>query len=166
MGHFDGAFHGLFQDSHAMMFFEDLGEPAHHANGHLFTGLLDLDNLEPSGKGRVLLEILLVLGPGGGGDGSEFAAGQGRLEQVGGVSLPGRSAGPDHGMRLVDEENDRYGRSFDLGDDLLEPVLELTLDSGAGLKQAEIESAYDDLLERRGNITLGDPPRQALDDGR
>ncbi len=49
-------------------------------------GLVDLDQLEAAGQRRVLLEVLLVLGPGGGGDGAQLAAGQGRLEQVGGVA--------------------------------------------------------------------------------
>ena len=162
----DGALDGLFEDSHSVVLLENSGEPAHHANGHIFTGFLDLDHLEPPGEGRILLEILLVFGPGGGGDGSQLTASQGRLEQVGGIPLPGRSAGPDHGMRLVDEENDRRGRALHLGDDLLEPVLELSLDPGAGLEQAKVEGANGDVLERRGNVTLGDPPRQTLDDGR
>ena len=57
-------------------------------------------------------------------------------------------------------------RCLDLGDDLLEPVLELPLDPGAGLEQAEVERAQHDVLERRRDVALGDPPRQALDDGR
>ena len=74
---------------------------------HVLVGLLDLDDLEPPGQGRVLLEVLLVLGPGGGGDGAQLAAGQGRLEQVGGVALAGLAAGADHRVRLVDEQDDR-----------------------------------------------------------
>ena len=132
----------------------------------VLVGLLDLDDLEPPGEGGVLLEVLLVLGPGGGGDGAQLAAGQGRLEQVGGVALAGLAAGADHGVGLVDEEDDRAGRGLDLGDDLLEPVLELALDAGAGLEQAEVERAEDDVLERRGDVALGDPQGQALDDGR
>ena len=70
--------------------------------------LLDLDDLEPAGQGGVLLEVFLVFGPGGGGDGPELAAGKGRLEQVGGVALPGLAAGADHGVGLVDEQDDRH----------------------------------------------------------
>jgi hypothetical protein len=57
-------------------------------------GLLDLDHLEAAGQGGVLLEVLLVLGPGGGGDRAQLAARQGRLEQVGGVVLAGRPPAP------------------------------------------------------------------------
>ena len=83
------------------------GEPAHHPDGAVLVGLLDLDDLEPAGEGGVLLEVLLVLGPGGGGDRAELAAGQGRLEQVGGVALAGLAAGADHRVGLVDEQDDR-----------------------------------------------------------
>ena len=67
-------------------------------------------------------------------------------------------------MCLVDEEDDRDRRSLHFGDHLLEPVLELSLDPGPGLEQAEVEGTQDDILERRGNVSLGDPPRQTLDD--
>ena len=62
--------------------------------------LLDLDDLETALEGGVGLEVLLVFRPGGGGDGAQLAAGQGRLEQVGGVALPGRAAGADHACGL------------------------------------------------------------------
>ena len=55
----------------------------------VLVGLFDFDDLKPTGQGRVLFEVFLVLGPGRGGDGAKFAAGQGRFEQVGRVALPG-----------------------------------------------------------------------------
>ena len=51
-------------------------------------------------------------------------------------------------------------RSLDLGDHLFEPVLEFSLDPRAGLEQAEVEGAHDDILERGGNVARGDPPRR------
>ena len=102
-----GALDGLVEDAHAVVLLQDRGDPAHHPDGAVLVGLLDLDDLEPPRQRRVLLEVLLVLGPGGGGDGAQLAAGQGRLEQVGGVVLAGLAAGADHGVGLVDEEDDR-----------------------------------------------------------
>ena len=68
---------------------------------------LDLHDLEPAGEGGIPLEILLVFRPGRGGDGAQFAARQGRLEQVGGIALACLAAGADQRVRLVDEQNDR-----------------------------------------------------------
>jgi hypothetical protein len=87
---------------------------AQHEHALLFAGLLDLDDLETPSQGRIFFEVLLVLGPGGGGDGAQFAAGQRRFEQIGRIVLSGLAAGADHGVRFVDEENDRRGRGLDL----------------------------------------------------
>ena len=51
--------------------------------------LLDLHDLETAGQRRVLLEVFLVLGPGGRGDRAQFAARQGRLQQIGRIALAG-----------------------------------------------------------------------------
>ena len=79
--------------------------------------LLDLDDLEAARESGVLLEVLLVLGPGRRRDRAQLAAREGGLEQVGGVVLPGLSAGADHRVRLVDEEDDRLRRGLHLLDD-------------------------------------------------
>jgi hypothetical protein len=47
--------------------------------------LVDLDRLEPTLEGRVLLEVLAVLLEGGGADRLQLAPGQHRLEDRGGV---------------------------------------------------------------------------------
>ena len=111
----------------------------------------------------VLLEVLLVLGPGGRRDGAQLAAGQRRLEQVGRVALPGLPAGADHGVRLVDEQDDRRGRGLDLVDHRLQPVLELALHAGTGLQQRQVERADGHVAQRRRHVALGDPQREALD---
>ena len=113
-------------------------------------GLLDLDDLEAARERGVLLEVLLVFGPGRGGDRAQLAARQRRLEQVGGVALPGLAAGADHRVRLVDEQDDRLRRGLHLLDDRLQPVLELALDAGAGLQQAEVERAHGDVRSGGG----------------
>ena len=58
------------------------------------------------------------------------------------------------------------GDALDLVDHLLEPVLELSLDPGACLQQAEVERPHRDVLEHGRNVALGNSPCQALDDGR
>ena len=103
-----GALDGLVEDADAVVLLQRRGDPAHHADGAVLVGLLDLDDLEPPRQRRILLEVLLVLGPGGGRDRAQLAAGQGRLEQVGGVALAGLAAGADHGVGLVDEQDDRH----------------------------------------------------------
>ena len=136
-----GVDHGLVEDAHLVVLLQRRDQAAHHVHAGGFGRLLDLDDLEAAGQGGVLLEVLLVLGPGRGGDRAQLAAGQGRLEQIGGVALPGLPAGADHRVRLVDEEDDRLRRGLHLVDHRLQAVLELALDAGPGLQQAEVERA-------------------------
>ncbi len=97
---------------------------------------------------------------------AELAAGEGRLEQVGRVSLTGLSSCADHGVRFVDEEDDRHGRGFHLGDHLLEPVLEFALHAGPSLEQAKVEGPQNHLAERFGDVARRNSARQPFDDRR
>ena len=92
-----------------MVFLKRGHNAAQHGAGNLFGGFFHLDDLEPSGQGRVFLEILFVLRPGGGGDGAQFSAGQRGFEQIGRIVLPGLPSGADHGVGFVDEEDDLFG---------------------------------------------------------
>ena len=58
------------------------------------------------------------------------------------------------------------GERLDLLDHGLQAVLELALDSGAGLQEPEVERPHGDVLQRAGNVSLGDAQREPLDDGR
>ena len=160
-----GVDHRLVEDPHLVVLLQRVDQAAHHVHARGFRRLFDLDDLEAAGQGGVLLEVLLVFGPGGGGDGAQLAAGQGRLEQIGGVALPGLPAGADHRVGLVDEEDDRLGRGFHFLDDGLQPVLELALDARPGLQQAQVERAEHDVPQRRRHVAGGDPQGEALDHG-
>ena len=162
----DGVLDGLVEDAHLVMVLERLRESAHHDDRDGLRRLLHLDDLEAAGESGVLLEVLLVLGPGGRGDRAQLAAREGGLQEVRGVVLPGLAAGADHGVRLVDEDDDRLGRGLHFFDDRLQAVLELALDSGSRLKEPEVEGPHGDVLQRAGDVSLGDAERESLHDGR
>ena len=148
------------------MLFQCGHDAAHHHHALGLGRLLDLHHLEAAGQSGIFLEVLLVLRPGRGGDGAQLAARQRRLEQVGGIVLSGLSAGADHGVRFVDEQNDRSGRRFHFLDQSLQPVFEFALHAGAGLQQSQIERANGYVLQSRRNVALGDAQRESLDHGR
>ena len=137
---------------------------AQHRRGQRFARLLDLHHLEAPGQCGVLFEVLLVLAPCGGGDGAQLAAGQRRLEQVGGIALPGLAAGADHGVRLVDEQDDRVRTLPDLVDDVLQAVLEFSLDAGTGLQQPHVERVQLYTSQHIRHVALRDAQRQPLHD--
>jgi len=130
---------GFVQDLHAVVLLQWQGDTTHHQDGAFLRRLVHLDDLEAPGQRRVLLDILLVFGPGGRRDRAQRAAGQGGLQQVGGVARAGRAAGADQRMCLIDEQDDGLGGGLHLLDHLAQPVFELALHAGAGLQQANVQ---------------------------
>ena len=155
--------HRLVENRHSMVGFEGGNEPADHPHGDLLGRLLHLDHLEAPRERCVLLEVFFVFGPGRGSDRAQLSAGQGGLEEVGRIPLPGLSAGTDEGVGFVDEENDRHRRLLHLVNHRLEPVFELSLHPGTGLEETEIEGPEDNSLERLRHVPLRDPLRKPLD---
>ena len=115
---------------------------------------------------RVLLDVLAVLVERGGADHAELPAGEQGLEHVPGVHRPLGRAGSDDGVQLVDEGDDLALGVADLLEDGLEPLLELAAVLGAGHHRPQVERHDPLVLERLGHVTLDDPLRKALDDGR
>ena len=130
-----------------MMRLERRQQARQHVERRLFIRLLDLDDLKAAAQRGVVLEILLVLGPGGGRDRAQVAARQRRLQQVGGVALA-RPGPPAPIIVCASSMNRMIGRgeACDLVDHRFEPILELALDAGAGLQEPQIEGAQRHVL--------------------
>src|ERR1700722_9428310 len=95
--------------------------------------------LEPAGERGILLDVLLVLGPGGSADRSQCAARQRRFEKVGGIARSSGSARTDECVHFVDEQNDGPRRGLHFVDHLAQALLELALHAGTGLQKTDIE---------------------------
>ena len=80
-------------------------QSAKNGNGVLDVGLADRDWLETSLQGGVFFHVLAILVQRGSADAAEFAAGQGRLEQIRGVAATFGPARADNRVKLVDEEH-------------------------------------------------------------
>ena len=77
--------------------------------------------------------------------------------------VPGRAAGADQRVRLVDEQDDRLGRRLHFVDHLPQPVLELALHARAGLQQPDVERVERHVLQRRRHVAARQPQREAFD---
>ena len=126
-------------DPHAVVQLVLLLEAAQDRDRVLDRRLADEDRLEAPGERRVLLDILAVFVERRRADAVEFAAGERRLQQVGGVHRPVRLAGADQRVHLVDEEDDLAFRRLNLVEDGLQPLLELAAILGAGDQRAHVE---------------------------
>ena len=109
---------------------------------------------------------LLVFIERGGADGAQFAAGQGRLEQVAGVHRALGLAGADDGVQFVDEEDDLPVAAGDFLDDGLEAVLEFAAVFGAGDQRAHVQGDDALVLQHGGHVAVEHADGQAFDDGR
>ena len=145
------------------MFFERGDDAAKHDAGYVFGGLFDFDDLEAAGESGIFLEVFFVFGPGGGGDGAEFAACERWFEEIGGVVLAFGAACADHGVGFVDEEDDFFGGGFDFVDEALEAVFEFAFDAGSGLKECEVEAVEVDSLECGRDVSQGDAVGESFD---
>ena len=103
--------------------------------------------LEAPLQGGVLLHVLAVLVQRGGADRAQLAAGEHGLEHVGGVHRALGGARADHGVHLVDEEDDLALGVGDLLEHRLEALLELAAVLGAGDQGADVQG--DDRLSLR-----------------
>ena len=75
---------------------------------------------------------------------------------------PLRRAGPDHGVYLVDEEDDLTLGGLDLVHDRLQAFLELAPELRAGDQRAEVEGQDPPAFERVGNVVEGDALGETL----
>ena len=85
-------------------------EAAQDRDRRLDGRLADVHGLEAALERGVLLDVLAVLVERGGADRAQLAAGEHRLEQVGGVDGALGGAGADDRVQLVDEQDDLAAR--------------------------------------------------------
>ena len=165
VGQLDGGLERLVGDLDAVVRLVAVAQAAEDLQRLGLARRLDDDRLEPALQGAVLLDVLAVLVEGGGADALDLAAGQGRLEDVGGVDRPLGTAGADEGVQLVDEQ-DRVLGAADLVHDGLDPLLELAAVLGAGDHHGEVEHDDPPVAEQLGDVAVDDHLGQALDDRR
>jgi hypothetical protein len=156
---------GAVLDLDAVEHLQPLAQPAQDRDGVLDAGLVDQDGLEAALQGGVLLDPLAVLVDGGGPDHVQLAAGQHRLEHVAGVHGAFGGAGPDHGVELVDEQENPPLGGADLVEHRLEPLLELAPVLGPGDQGAQVEGEDRLVAQPLGHVAADDPLGQALHDG-
>ncbi len=126
----------------------------------------DIDRLEAAFEGRILFDMLAVLVERRGSDAAQLAAGQRRLEQVGGIRAAFRLARADHRMQFVHEQNDFAAGVVDFAEHGFQTFLEFAAELGAGDQSAQVERNDAFIAEALRHIALDDPQRQPFGDRR
>src|SRR3990172_6259058 len=157
--------HRLVADADLVVFLVARANTEEDVDRLLERGLLDHHRLETTLERGIALDVLAVLVERGGPDALELAAGERRLQDVGGVDRALRSAGAHERVQLVDEE-DRVVRAAKLLDDLLEALLELAAVLRAGHEGSDVERQHALVEEGFGHVAGDDPLCQPLGDGR
>jgi hypothetical protein len=127
-----------------------------------FLRLHDLEHLKASGQRGVLLDVPLVLAPGGGSDGAQGAARQRRLEQVGRIAGAGLAARAHQRVDLIDEQEDRLRGPGSFFQQTFQARLELATHAGTGQQCTHIEAEQAHLLQCRRHLPVCDGQCQAL----
>ena len=99
-----GGHQGAVCDMHAVVHLVAFLEPAENRDGVLHAGFGHIHRLEAALQRSIFLDVFAVFIQGGGADGAQLAAGQGRLEEVGCIhGALAAGTGSHQGVQLVNE---------------------------------------------------------------
>ncbi len=165
LGQLGGGNDGRIGNIDPMMHFVALFETPQNRDGVLFSGLVHQNLLEAAFEGRILLDMLAVLVERSRPHAMQFAASQGGLEHITGVHGTFGLAGADHGMQLIDKENDTAFLLAQLLENRLQALLKLAPVFGTRKQGPHIQAEYAFVLEAFGHLAIDNALGQALDNG-
>ena len=130
---------GRIGDVHAMVHFVALLQTTQDGDGVLHGGLIDQHFLEAALKRGVLFDVLAVFVERRRTHAVQLAAGECRLEHVARIHGALGLAGADHGVQLVDEQDDLPFLLGQIVEHALEAFLELAAELGTGDQCTHVE---------------------------
>src|SRR6202158_500870 len=144
--------------------FVTLANPGDDLNGFLFVGHGHLHGLEAALERAIFFNRLAIFAGGGGTDALNFATRKRGLENVGGIQRAFRRSCANQRVQLVDEDDGVLALHQFLHDGL-ETLFKLAAIFCAGDDQREVQTK-DALIRQEGrNVAVGNPLRQAFDNG-
>ncbi len=152
-------------DADAVVRLVRLLQPAQDGDGVRHRRLADEDRLEAPLERGVLLDVLAVLVERRRADAAQFPARQHWLEHVRRVDRAFGGACADDRVQLVDEEDEVALGVANLGEDGLQPLLELAAVLRAGEERADVERPHPLALQPFGDVAVDDALCEPLDDG-
>ena len=152
-------------DLHAMVHLVALFQPAQDGDGVRDVGLIDQDLLKTPLERRVFFDVFTIFVERRRTHAVQLATRQRRLQHVAGIHRALGLARADHGMQLVDEEDDPALLLGQIVQDRLEPFLEFAAELGAGDERPHVEGEQPSVLQALRDLAVHDAERKPLDDG-
>ncbi len=157
---------GRVGDVDAVVQFVLLLQTAQDGDSAFDRRLLDQHLLETALQRGILLDVLAIFVERRRADAVQLAARQRRLQHVAGIDGALGLAGTDHGMQLIDEENDAPFVLRHFLQHRLQALLELAAVFGASQQAGHVEDQHLLALQRFRHFLVDDALRQAFDNGR
>ena len=147
---------------HFITFFQ----AAQDGNGVVHARFVNKHFLETPFQRRVFFDVVTVFVQSRGPYAVQLAPGQGGFQHVAGVHRPFSLAGADHGVYLVDEQNDAAFLFLQVVEHRLQALLEFTAELRPCDERAHIQGQQAPAFQGIGHLAVDDPLRQTLNDGR
>ena len=152
-------------DANAMVDFIPLLQSPQNGNRRFHRRFLHEHRLKPALEGGILFDVLAVFIECGRANAAEFAAGELRLEHVGGIRRAfGRASAHDR-VKLVNKENDPAFTGGDLLEKCFQAIFKFAAILGASDHRAEVHGDQFLVLKRFRHIAADNSPGQAFGDG-
>ena len=140
-------------------------ETTENGNGILDSRFCNHDRLETAFKGGIFFNVFPVFVERGCADTVELTSGQHGLEEVACIHGTFCLAGADDGVKLIDKQDDLAFALFDLCQNGLETLFELTTEFGACNQAAHIEGEDGAVFQGIRHVTADNPLGKAFRDG-
>ena len=149
-----------------MVHFIALLKATQNSDGIFFIGLIDKYLLEATLQGGILFHILTVLVQRGCTHAMQFPSSQCWLEHIAGIHGPFRLAGTDHGVQLVDKQDDTPLLLGELIQHRLQTLFKVTPKLGACQKSSQVQRQDTLILQTLRHFAIDNTLREALNNGR
>ena len=154
---------GRIGDLDVVVRFVALLQSAKDRDGVFHRRLVHQHFLEAAFERGVLLDVLAVFVERGRADAVQFAARERGLEHVAGVHRAFGLARADHGVQLIDEQDDLAFLLGEIVEHALEALFELAAELGARDQRAHVEREDAFALEAFGHFAIDDALGEAFD---
>ena len=165
VGERHAGFYGFVGVAHAVMLLVFALDVVQYGKRFVGRGRLHDNLLETAFESAIFFDVLAILVECGGTDALYLAAGESRLEQVGGIHRARSVSGTHNGVNLVDEEN-YVGVLRQFVNHSLDALFKLPAIFGAGNQRRHVEREYALVEQCASHVAVHDSDGKCFNDSR